>query len=357
MTPSSSRVRLAVLTEMDAWSASTRYRALQHVPRLRERFACVEVSLPGDTVERAPGRAGQARYFGAHAVNYARRAVAVRRLLARQDALLIQRGLYALGPAAIVEVLRGFSGRVVLDLDDAVFHPRPGFADKGPGARWLYAPRQARKLLGRADAIVVSTPTLARLLPRGAPEPTILPTVPDPAAYRPVVHRPQGTVTVGWAGTVGGLCYLDPLAAVFERLRTERVAEFQVVSSAPWRGPATFRRWRLAEEHDLFEAFSIGIMPLPDTDYTRAKAGFKLLQYMAAGLPIVASPVGVNRELIERSQAGLLAETPQEWSDAITALATDHQLRARLGARGRAFVEGYADLAHQADVLTGLLAP
>jgi glycosyltransferase involved in cell wall biosynthesis len=207
----------------------------------------------------------------------------------------------------------------------------------------------------RADAIVVSTEDLAEMLPRGLPVPTILPTVPDPDAFQVVNHPEGASVIVGWAGTVGGLGYLDPLASVFKRLAEERVARLVVVSSRPWPGPSEFRRWRLEEETTLFGNFSIGIMPLPDTEYTRAKAGFKLLQYMAAGIPVVSSPIGVNRELIENSQAGLLATTPDEWEDALRALAGDHKLRAELGGRGRAFVERYADLDGQARTLARLL--
>jgi glycosyltransferase involved in cell wall biosynthesis len=96
-------------------------------------------------------------------------------------------------------------------------------------------------------------------------------------------------------------------------------------------------------------------MPLPDTQYTQAKAGFKLLQYMAAGIPVVSSPIGINRELIERSQAGFLASSPAEWEEALRVLATDPDLRRQMGHRGRAFVDGYADLDAQALTLARLL--
>ncbi|HEV2773129.1 MAG TPA: glycosyltransferase, partial [Thermoleophilaceae bacterium] len=100
----------------------------------------------------------------------------------------------------------------------------------------------------------------------------------------------------------------------------------------------------------------VGLMPLPDTPYTRAKAGFKLLQYMAAAAPVLASPVGVNTELVERSGAGYLATEPAEWEQHLRRLAADPALRCDLGARGRAFIEGYADLDAQADTLARLLS-
>ncbi len=342
---------------MDSWSASTRYRALQHVPRLRDVFGTVDISTAGDTLARAPGRVGQFRYFAGHAARYARRGLSVRGLVGGYDALLVQRGLYPLGPATIARTLRRYDGRVVFDLDDALLVPRPAIESKGVAARWLYGSQQQRMLLRRADEIVVSTSALAETLPPGTRTPVVVPTVPDPAHYPMAPRDDERPVVVGWAGTVGGLGYLDPLSAVLDRLRRERLIEVEVVSSAPWRAWASFRRWRLDEETTLFLDFAIGIMPLPDTPYTRAKAGFKLLQYMAAGLPVVASPVGVNRELIGESQAGFLADGPDEWEAALRELVSSPDLRAQMGQRGRRFVESYADLDGQAATLAQLLAP
>lgn len=349
--------RIAILTETDGWSASTRQRAEQHLPGLRRRIATVDLFAPRDSVRRAPGRPGQAAFFATHALRYAERAAQVRRIAGGYDALLVQRGLYALGPGAIVAPVERFPGRVVYDLDDAVFELRPPLDEKGAAARWLWGPQQARRLLRRADAVVVSTPTLAEMLPPGTVEPIVLPTIPDPTRYPVVRHDDRRPVVVGWAGTVEGLRYLEPLTSVFERLARDGAAELAVVSSQPWRGPGRFTPWRRERATELFGDFAIGIMPLADTPYARAKAGFKLLEYMAAGLPVVASPVGVNAELVERSGAGLLARDSAEWEAALRELAGSVELRRELGARGRSFVEGYADLDGQASVLAGLLCP
>ncbi len=348
--------RLLVLTAMDPWSASTRYRALQHLPRLKPHFRDITVSHPRDTIARRPGRVGQARYFLTHGAQYARRRVEVGQLVGRSDAVFVQRGLYAFGPAGVVKSLERFPGRIVFDLDDAVFRTSPSLQAKGPAAQWLYGPHQALRLMRRADAIIVSTPALAEMLPAGLVEPAVLPTVPDPSEYEPTVRDPAAAVVVGWAGTVGGLVYLDPLKGVFESLAKADIATFEVVSSTPWSGPASFHRWRMDESTTVFGRFSIGIMPLPDAEYTRAKAGFKLLQYMASGVPVVGSPVGVNEELITRAEAGFVARSPAEWEDALRTLATDAELRARMGANGRRFVEAYADLDAQALTIRRMLS-
>jgi glycosyltransferase involved in cell wall biosynthesis len=280
----------------------------------------------------------------------------VKTALDSADVVFVQRGLYPMGPAIVARSLERFGGRVVFDLDDAVFRMKPALESRGTFAQWLYGPQQAEAIIRRADAVVVSSAELADALPSYAANRIVLPTVPDPARYTVATHQDSLPVTIGWAGTVGNIRYLEPLRGVFEGLKRSGLAQLEVVSSEPWAGPGTFRRWTLEEEASVFGRFSIGVMPLPDTPYTRAKAGFKLLQYMAAGLPVVASPIGVNQELVERSGAGFVASSAAEWEEALHELAVNPDLRSTLGSKGRQFIEEYANLDNQASVLAGLLA-
>jgi glycosyltransferase involved in cell wall biosynthesis len=349
------KLRVAVITEMGQWSASTRHRATQHLSMLSTMFDTVDIFYPDDQPMRKTGRRGQVEYFAQHAVRYLRRHSELKRVLPGYDAAFVQRAAYPLGPSLVVRPIYNFSGRVILDLDDDVFSPHPALAEKGPVARWLYGPQQSLALVHRADSIVVSTEQLAAALPATKGAATILPTVPDPSDYAIAQHGPDNAI-IGWVGTNGGLGYLDPLADVFRRMATEGLARLEVVSSVPWPlDPTSFRKWSLEGEDEVFARFAVGIMPLPDSPFTRAKAGFKLLQYMAAGVPVVASPVGVNRELIERSGAGYLADAPAEWETALRKLVADPVLRQRLGENGRRFVEVYANLESQAAVLAGAI--
>ncbi len=346
-------MRVALLSELGDWSASTRFRLVQYASRLEALVGEVDLLLADDRPERAPGRVGQLRYFGSHGVRYLQRFRQLSAVLDSYDAVLVQRGLYALGPGLIARPLEQFRGRVVFDLDDAVFATSPSLALKRAPSRWLYGPQQALRVLKRADAVVVSTEELAKALPLRSDTALVLSTVPDPSVYDVAAHEP-GTATIGWAGTNGGLVYLDPLKDVFRQLQAEGT-RIQVVSSAPWNGPAEFREWRQEDEASLFAEFSVGIMPLPDTAYTRGKAGFKLLQYMAAGVPVVASPIGVNAQLIEESGAGFLADSPQEWESCLRKLTQDHELRRRMGVAGKEYVARYADLDAHAETLAALL--
>jgi glycosyltransferase involved in cell wall biosynthesis len=105
------------------------------------------------------------------------------------------------------------------------------------------------------------------------------------------------------------------------------------------------RRWSSATEAAELTDADVGICWLPEDSWSRGKCGLKVLQYMAAGLPVVANPVGMNRRLVVDGQTGLLASTPGEWADAIGRLAADPTLRAAMGRAGRRLVARRYDVA------------
>lgn len=347
-------MRVAILAQGSENVGSTYWRALQHAPRLERRGVEVDVLIPREVKPHAGGPVNQGLYFARHAIGYLTLRARLRHDLNQYDAILVQRAAYPMGPAWNVKALERFRGRVVLDLDDNVFATSPRLATKGKTARWLYGPHQTRYLVGRADTIIVSTEELARALP-GRPPDLVLPTVPDVDGYPSVTHTAGTPIQVGWTGNAGNLIYLDPLRDVFERLFREGVLRLEVMCSEPWRGPATFRRWTRSGEVDALSGYDVGIMPLPDTAYTRAKAGFKMLMYMGVGSVVLASPVGVNSELIDRSGAGLLCRSPAEWEAALRRLATDRETREQMGTAGQRFVRSYSNLEAQADCLLAAL--
>ena len=347
-------VKVAVLTQHGYWSPSTRSRAIQHLDRLRARLGTVDLYVADDRPRRLPGKVGQVRYFADHGRRYLARCREVSSIVPGYDALFVQRGLYALGPGFVARAVERYDGRVVFDFDDDVYAEPLAALGKGAAAHWLYGPQAALRILERSDHVVVSTEVLATRIRPVKRSVTVLPTVPDVARYEQAIDG--GTPgLVGWVGTEGGLPYLDPLEVVFRHLADDGVGRLRVISSAPWSGPSEYVPWRLDDEPSLFAPLAVGIMPLPDTEYPRGKAGFKLLQYMAAGVPVVASPVGVNRELVEQSGAGMVVEDPDQWEEALRSLLGDQGLRRRMGEAGRAFVEAFADLESQADMLAGLL--
>ncbi|MFN3590968.1 MAG: glycosyltransferase, partial [Thermaurantiacus sp.] len=134
----------------------------------------------------------------------------------------------------------------------------------------------------------------------------------------------------------------QPMRAMLERVASAQGAVIRVVgasASAEQSSPFEYLPWSEEDEVALLQGMDIGIMPLDDTPWSRGKCGYKLVQYMACGLPVVASPIGVNSRLAIDGVTGFLATSEQEWEAALSRLLADPALRARLGAEGRRLVE------------------
>jgi glycosyltransferase involved in cell wall biosynthesis len=146
---------------------------------------------------------------------------------------------------------------------------------------------------------------------------------------------------VGWIGQRATASFLAPYAPLFERLSSDGLARFAAIGiDAQALGlPMASIPWTEQTEVASIAGFDIGIMPLLDGSFERGKCGYKLIQYMACGLPVVASPVGVNRQIVEHGVNGFLAETPEQWEQALQTLLADADLRQRMGQAGRQKVE------------------
>jgi len=160
--------------------------------------------------------------------------------------------------------------------------------------------------------------------------------------YYPKNRIRRSEVVIGWVGSPSTQAYLDMLEDVFKRLyetHTNLIFEFIGTRSMKFtREPFRQKTWNLDTEVADLQNFDIGIMPLPDNEWTRGKGGYKLLQYMAVGIPCIASPVGVNMELIREGENGFLAAVEDEWYEKISLLVREPELRKKMGMRGRDFV-------------------
>ncbi len=256
------------------------------------------------------------------------------------DAVILQRKLLPLWQLAI---LRRSAKCLIYDVDDAVFcrdsyHPKPPESWQRTARFWatVYA----------ADATIVGNEYLRQRAASYVEPDRVhrVPTCVEPARYPPAPHRGVGSearlVWIGQQATLPSLHCLQPhLAAASEGLpglelrvicdQFPRLAGVRVVG----------RPWSSASEAAQLAECDIGIAWLPDDPWSRGKCGLKVLQYMAAGLPVVANPVGMNRHMVLHGRTGLLAKSPQEWAAAIRKLAADPPLRKRMGAAGRRLVQ------------------
>jgi glycosyltransferase involved in cell wall biosynthesis len=208
------------------------------------------------------------------------------------------------------------------------------------------------RLMAAADAVVVGNRHLADYARQFAGRVTIIPTVVDLARYskrRRVLG--ENVIRVVWIGTPITAAMLQPLLPVFERLQKKHPETvFRFIGAGNGVPCDALRRetprWCEETETELLADCDLGIMPLPDTEFARGKCGLKLIQYMACGLPVVASPVGVNRDIVRHGENGFLATSPAEWEKALESLVTNPELRRRMGRVAHERVEGEFTVEH-----------
>jgi glycosyltransferase involved in cell wall biosynthesis len=333
------------LTQNDARGASSRLRVYQFLEPLARLGIRSEVwPLP---FGMATSRWRVAR--GAlHALHAATRWIDVRRA-ARFDAVVIQRDLVAHLRPFLEETLAERNPRIVLDVDDPI-HLHPPSRPPALPFRWFGDPRKLERLARSARRVVAANRALRDEAARAGARVTLIPTSLDTARWAPgPVRRAPGTgFTVGWIGSPGTTFYLEGIAPALAALARALPVRLRAVGADPAL-PARFAAlapgvaveavpWTLAREVEEVRGFDAGVMPLTDDPWSRAKSATKLLQYMACGVPAVASPVGANADIVKDGVNGFLAEDAGGWTRALRALAEDARLAARLGEEGRATV-------------------
>jgi len=259
--------------------------------------------------------------------------------LVLQKRLLDDRWLHRLRHAGV---------RLVFDIDDAYFAYAPNESPAHPVHRRRVAARRRRLVkMVQASAVTVCGNTFLGAYARahGARNVVVIPTCLDLAAYPPKEEEAPTVPVIGWIGSSTNLPYLTVVRPALAGLHRRGIPfVFSVVCDrAPdWPDlPVRFRPWTADGWSTALRTFDIGVMPLFSDDWARGKCGFKLLEYLATGIPAVASPVGVNGDIVRHGENALLAATPKEWEACLERLLADPALRRRLGTAGRRTVEAH----------------
>jgi glycosyltransferase involved in cell wall biosynthesis len=255
----------------------------------------------------------------------------------RHQGLLMVHRLLLLAPFPGIDPPRNID---IYDFDDALTVGSP--AEGHRRFQWIKRePQRAAACMHKARLVIAANPFLAASALELNRNVEVVPSCVDPSEQPLRIHTESEVATVGWIGSHTTVAYLAPVLPVIAKLNAKRIRAKLVVVGGdtglrePW---IEHRPWTLETQNADLASFDIGIMPLPDTDWARGKSGYKLLQYFAAGVPAVASPVGVNAVLVGDGR-GLLASTEVEWTGALTQLIGDVDARRGLGMNARSFVE------------------
>jgi glycosyltransferase involved in cell wall biosynthesis len=280
---------------------------------------------------------GRPRRWRRVLASYARRFRTL--LFARHyDLLWIEKEAFPFGPG-MVERLAGVGGvPIVVDFDDAIFHNYD--QSRSPLVRALLSSK-LRPLLRSASAVTAGNSYLADYASaNGASSVMILPTVVDTALYTPsTTSRQAGSspAVIGWIGSPATKPLLEKVipelnvAAQHNQFILRTIGISQLPDAA---FPVETLPWSAKDEISHLQGIDIGIMPLSDTPFERGKCGYKLIQYMAVAKPVIASPVGVNIDIVS-PDVGILIDDNCTWSQAINKLINDPALCSNMGATGR----------------------
>jgi len=331
-------MKVLLLSRYGPLGASSRVRFLQYLPYFQSQGMDVTVKpLLSDAYLNALYSGGSR--WREVIKGYLVRIVALF-MAWRFDVVIIEKEIFPFMPAFAERFLRFLRVPFVVDYDDAIFHRYDCHSNP-----WV------RRFLGqKIDAVMCHSTCVmagnqylaARAHKAGAKHVEIIPTVVDADRYHSKNNGENAVLTVGWIGTPQTSKYLKPLLPVFESLRREFPVRFVAVgaNSADFEGtPVEAWPWTEDSEVASVQQFDVGIMPLVDSPWERGKCGYKLIQYMACGVPVVASPVGVNCEIVEVGKTGYLASSLEEWQDCLLGfLKATPEERAKMGALGREIV-------------------
>lgn len=332
-------MKLLMLTRYSIMGSSSRVRFFQYIPYLCSVGWTVEVdSLLSDAYLHQL-YSNKKRNLGLVFTSYLRRIVQLLRNTSF-DIIWIEKELWQWAPAWFENyILRNNQNRYILDYDDAIFHNYN--RHRNSVVRMIYA-NKIKNIMGGSYCIFAGNEYIANYArAAGAKMVEIIPSVVDMNRYGKGAlseKNNRGVFTIGWIGSPSTSKYLKVIEEPLRLLSKSHPIELQVIGSADAQlsgFPVRYIDWSEETEVENIQHFDVGVMPLLNSPWECGKCGFKLIQYMACGKPVIASPVGVNKEIVDEDVNGYLAETSLDWFNALKRLCEDHDKAQKMGFRGR----------------------
>jgi glycosyltransferase involved in cell wall biosynthesis len=257
--------------------------------------------------------------------------------------IFIHREALPMGPPVVEWIMaKLFRKKIIYDFDDAIWATDQ--VDEPAILRFLKWRKKVASICGWSYKVSCGNDYLCSFASKYSPTTVYNPTTIDtqswhnPDLYSKIVRTP-GRVVIGWTGSHSTLKYLKIVESVLHEIETQ-FPNISFVIIANKRIDLKLKNliyvpWNIETEIADLMQFDIGIMPLPDDEWSKGKCGFKALQYMALKIPAVTSDVGVNSKIIHHNVDGLLCKADDDWKVALTSLIENPEMRKRIGERGR----------------------
>ncbi len=338
---------LAIVPSIYDTSPGQRYRIEQWEPLLREQGVEITYS-PFETAElqQILHQNGNTTQKIRAVVQNMNRRLKETKSLKDYDLVYVFREAALLGPPWSERRIARSGIPMVFDFDDAVFvayrSPSNGYLS------YLKFPNKTGEICRLSAHVMAGNQYLADYAGQFNDNVTIIPTTIDTEKYQMAEQRASEpeTLTIGWSGSFSTAQHLATLSDVLQELAKEEKFRLRVIGAPKFELAGVdveVVKWRSETEVEDLSPIDIGVMPLPDDQWSKGKCGLKALQYMALGIPTICSPVGVNSTIIQDGENGLLADGKDEWIKKLKMLLHSAQLRRALGAAGLETVEnGYS---------------
>ncbi|MCX7639336.1 MAG: glycosyltransferase family 4 protein, partial [Pyrinomonadaceae bacterium] len=257
------------------------------------------------------------------------------------DLVYVFREAAILGPPWFERKIARSGVPIVFDFDDAIFVPYKSPANGY--LSYLKFPHKTAEICRLSTQVIVGNQYLADYAIKFNKNVTIIPTTIDTEKYKVVKkNADKQKPTIGWSGSFSTVQHLDTIRNVFRELAKTETFRLRVIGTSNYEIPGVeveSMPWRSETEIQDLSDIDIGVMPLPDDEWSKGKCGLKALQYMALGIPTICSPVGVNSTIIQDGKNGFLANNEDEWIERLKKLLHSPELRKNLGLAGRKTVE------------------
>ncbi|HEY2846580.1 MAG TPA: glycosyltransferase family 4 protein, partial [Pyrinomonadaceae bacterium] len=247
------------------------------------------------------------------------------------DLVYVFREAAVLGPPWFERKIARSGVPMIFDFDDAVFvsykSPANGYLS------YLKFPGKTAETIGYCAHVMAGNQYLADYSRQFNDNVTIIPTTIDTDKYTVEDRPPNDVPVIGWSGSFSTVQHLDTMRGALQALAKMDDFVLRVIGTPEYELPGVkveAVQWRSETEIDDLRPMDIGIMPLPDEDWSRGKCGLKALQYMALGIPTICSPVGVNSTIIRNGKNGYIADTPEEWLEKLRLLLHSADLRKKV---------------------------
>jgi glycosyltransferase involved in cell wall biosynthesis len=256
------------------------------------------------------------------------------------DLVYVFREAALLGPAWFERRIAGSGVPMIFDFDDAIFvayqSPSNGYLS------YLKFPNKTGEICKLSTHIIAGNQYLADYAGRFNEKVAIVPTTIDTEKYQVAKKAESDILTIGWSGSFSTIQHLDTIRDVLQELARQEKFRLLVIGTQSYEISGVdvkALKWQSETEIEDLQKIDIGLMPLPNDQWSKGKCGLKALQYMALGIPTICSPVGVNSSIIKDGENGFLADGKDEWIEKLKKMIHSAQLREKLGMAGRETVE------------------